>query len=205
MALKRNFNDDEKIGLTQQEIDIGEKYLRQHKTAGAIAETESLGLFELFLIGQTFNEIHQQFPQYELGQIILTAALRKWGMDRNKMQTTLRDRVKAKVVKSVLEQVDFLTSMLSVATAEHVEQMREFILDPASNPAPNLRIKSIKEYKEVTETLAKIVQGATPSAKNNSTSPMFDALAPKKSKLIPPKDRNPEEIDLSSIDLDDEE
>jgi hypothetical protein len=205
MALKRNFNDEEKIGLTQQEIELGEKYLRKNKTAGAIDEVEALKLFEMYLIGQSFHEIHQQFPRYELAQIIMTAALRKWGIDRDRMQSTLRERVKSKVVKSVIEQVDFLTSMLSVATSEHIDQMRRYILDPDNNPAPNLRIKSIKEYKEVTDTLSKIVQGATPNAKNNNTSPMFDALAPKPKNLPKDKPKDEDEIDLSAITLDDEE
>lgn len=196
MALKRNFSEEEKIGLTQREIDIGEKYLRKHKTAGAINEIASLKLYELFLIGSSFHEIQQQFPQYTVEQIILTGALRKWGMDRDKMQGTLRDRVKAKVVKSVIEQVDFLTSMLSVATVEHVEEMRKFILD-SSAPKPNLRIKSIKDYKEITETLGKIVQGATPGAKANSSSPMFDALSPPQKSTNKKKDD--QAIDLDSL------
>jgi len=201
MALKRSFNDDEKIGLTQQEIEIGEKYLRKHKTAGAIDEVDSLKLYEMFLIGSSFNEIHHQFPQYELAQIVMTAAIRKWGKDRERMQGTLRDRVRAKVVKSVIEQVDFLTSMLSVANVEHIEQMRDYILN-SSSPKPNLRIKSIKEYKEVTETLGKIVQGATPNAKNNSMSPMFDALAPSApaaAKKLQNKKDDDDDIDLDAL------
>lgn len=199
MALKRNFNDDEKIGLSTQEIELGEKYLRKNKTAGAIDEVQSLKLYEMYLIGSSFNEIHNQFPQYELSQIIMTAAIRKWGSDRERMQSTLRDRVKAKVVKSVIEQVDFLTSMLGVASVEHIEQMRNFMLDPTS-PKPNLRIKSIKEYKEVTETLGKIVQGATPNAKNNAMSPMFDALAPQSSTpKIDKKKPDDDDIDLDSL------
>jgi len=175
MALKREFTTDEKTGLTQREIEVGEKYLRKHKTAAAIEEVASLKLYEMFLIGSSFHEIHDQFPQYEVGQIILTAAMRKWGMDRDKMQGTLRDRVRAKVVKSVIDQVDFLTSMLSVASTEHVKDMQKYIIDPNS-PKPALRIKSIKDYKEVADVLGKIVQGAAPNTKNNS--PMFDVLAP---------------------------
>jgi hypothetical protein len=199
MALKRNFNDEEKVGLSTREVEIGEKYLRKHKTAGAIEEIEALKLYEMFLIGSSFTEINHQFPQYELGQIIMTAALRKWGTDREKMQGTLRDRVRAKVVKSVIEQVDFLTSMLSVASAEHIEQMRDYILDSTS-PKPNLRIKSIKEYKEVTDTLSKIVQGATPNARNNSTSPMFDTLAPQPKKKVESKKKDDDgDIDLDAL------
>ncbi len=196
MALKRSFNDDEKIGLSVREVEIGEKYLRRNKTAGAIDEIESLKLYEMFLIGSSFHEIHQQFPSYDAGQIIMTAALRKWGIDRERMQGTLRDRVKAKVVKSVIEQVDFLTSMLSVANTEYIEQMRNYILDENA-PKPSLRIKSIKDYKEITDTLGKIVQGATPSAKNNNSSPMFDVLAPKQAKIE--KKEEDDDIDLDSL------
>ena len=63
MALKRQFSNEEKVGLTQQEIEIGEKYLRKHKTAGALNEVESLKVYELYMVGCSFNEIHQQFPQ----------------------------------------------------------------------------------------------------------------------------------------------
>ena len=198
MALKRNFNDDEKIGLSAREIEIGEKYLRKNKTAGAIEEVEALKLYEMYLIGSSFHEIHQQFTQYETGQIILTAALNKWGIDRDRMQGTLRDRVKAKVVKSVIEQVDFLTSMLSVANTEHMEQMRKYILEEDA-AKPSLRIKSIKDYKEITDTLGKIVAGATPSAKNNNASPMFDVLAPKATGKIDKKNNGDDDIDLDSL------
>lgn len=202
MALKRNLNDDEKVGLSQMEIELAEKYLRKHKTAGALNQIESIKIYEVYMIGCSFSEIHQQFPQYDMGKIILTAALQKWGLDREKMHSTLRDRVKAKVIKSVIEQTDFLTTILSVATAEHMKEMRDYIIDPNSSPKPKLRITSIKEYKEVTDTLAKIVQGATPSAKDNKHSPMFDVLAPKEVKTIEQqktKEETENEIDIDAL------
>lgn len=194
MALKRNLTDIERYCLTQQEIKLAEKYLRKHKTAGRIKEPESLKLLEMYLIGHTFIEIHQQFPQYEMGQIILTAALAGWPHDRDKMQHSLRDRVQAKVVKSVIEQVDFLTTLLSVNNAERMDAMRKYIADPDNNVKPNLTIESIKEYKEVVETLYKIIAGATPGSKSK-TSPLFNALAPKQA-----VDNNePKEISLDDI------
>lgn len=178
MALKRSFTDEEKYGLTEEEVKIGEKYLRKYKTAGAIPEVESMRLYEVFMVGCSFYEIHQQFPQYPIDKIILTAALRGWTRDRDKMMGSLRDRVQAKVVKSVIEQVDFLTTMLSVAGAEHMDAMRKYVLDPDNNPVPAIRVQNIKEYKEVVETLHKLVAGAT-GAKNAKSSAMFNALEPK--------------------------
>lgn len=188
MALKRHFSDEEKYGLAQEEIRLGEKYLRKNKTAGKIPEKEALKLYELFLIGHSFNELASQFPQYPVDRIILTAALSGWCMDRDNMQYTVKDRVQAKVVKSVIEQVDFLTVLLSVSNAEHIDAMRRYIIDPINNPKPDLRIETIKEYKEVVETLSKIIAGSTPGSRSN-TAPMFSALGGDRQqpeRLLPP-------------------
>ena len=204
MALKRHFTDEEKFGLTKEEIKIGEKYLRKHKTAGAIAEAESMKLYEMYMVGCSFYEIHQQYPQYPIDQIVLTAALRKWTHDRDRMMGSLRERVQAKVVKSVIEQVDFLTTMLSVTNAEHLNQMKQYILDPENNEKPDIRVQNIKEYKEVVETLYKLVAGSTSTGSKNKASPMFDALDPankaqKQIKGQASKDKEEEDGDPASI------
>lgn len=102
------------------------------------------------------------------------------------MQHTLQDRVRAKVVKSVLDQVDFLTSMMAVANAEHLESMIKYVQDPINNPKPAMRVNTIKEYKDVAETLYKIVAGATGGGvgKDKQKSPMFDALTASPPKFL---------------------
>ena len=196
MALKKYFTDKEKFGLTEEEIRIAEKYLRKYKTAGAVSEIESVKLYELFMIGCSFNDIHNQHPNYPVAKIILTAALRGWCRDREKMMGSLKDRVQAKVVKSVIDQVDFLTTMLSVTSAEHMESMRKYVLDPVNNPPPDIRIQSIKEYSQTVETLYKLVAGATST--NKKTSPMFDTLTPPKDQKQLPEPKHDED-DVASI------
>jgi uncharacterized protein with HEPN domain len=194
MALKKRLTEEERYGLSEEENKLAEKYLRKNKTAGALKELEAAKLFELYLLGESLSKIAQQFPQYSLGQIALTAALRGWAHDRDKMMHTLQDRVRAKVVKSVLEQVDFLTAMMSVTNAEHLEVMIKYCQDPINNPKPAMRVTNIKEYKDVAETLYKIVSGATPGSKANK-SPMFDALSPPQQK----KEEKPMEQDAASM------
>ena len=197
MALKRSFTDDEKFGLTEEEVKRGEKFLRKFKTAGAIEDVEAIGPYEMYMIGISFYEIHQQFQQFSVDQIILTAALRGWARDREKMMGSLRDRVQAKVVKSVIEQVDFLTAMLSVTNTEHLTEMRKYILDPENNPKPSIRVESIKEYKDVVDTLGKLVQGAAGDKKTKSSA-MFETLNPK-SKAIDAKKLDDDDDDIASI------
>lgn len=178
MALKKNLTEEEKYGLSEEEIKLATKYLRKHKTAGALPDLESAKLYEMYLLGDSIPKIAQQFPNYPVAQVALTAALRGWAKDRDKMQHTLQDRVRAKVVKSVLDQVDFLTSMMAVANAEHLEAMIKYVQDPINNPKPAMRVTNIKEYKDVAETLYKIVAGATSGGvgKGKEKSPMFEAL-----------------------------
>lgn len=184
MALKRNLNPDERFGLTEEEIKISERYLRKNKTAGAVPETESMKLYELFMLGYSFSDIQQQYPQYSIAQIILTAALRGWCKDREKMMGSLRDRIQAKVVKSVIEQVDFLTTMLSVTNVQHMDIMRKYIMDPANNPLPAIHVQNIKEYKEVADVLHKLVAGVS-SPSGSKKNAMMDAITstPKNNKL----------------------
>lgn len=167
MAFKTDLTEDEQYGLTEEEKKLATRYLRKHRTAGAIPDIEAAKIFEMYLIGTSFAELARQFPQYPYAQILLTAALKKWGKDRDNMMWSLKDRVKAKVVKSIIEQVDFLTSMLAVTNTEHLDAMRKYILDPANNPPPNLRIRQLKEYKETVETLQKLMTGV-PGAKASS-------------------------------------
>jgi hypothetical protein len=201
MALKKNLNNEEKYGLSEEEIKLATKYLRKHKTAGALNDLDAAKLYELYLLGDSIGKIAQQFPQYPIGQIALTAALRYWPKDRDKMLHTLQDRVRAKVVKSVLEQVDFLTAMMSVANAEHLEAMVKYIQDPVNAPKPNMRVTNIKEYKDVAETLYKIVAGATGSGtgKDKQKSPMFDALTSPKPKFLEKEECEEEELDINTL------
>jgi hypothetical protein len=200
MALKKNLTEDEKYGLSEEEIKLATKWLRKHKTAGALKDLEAAKLYEMYLLGDSLAKIAQQFPQYSIGQIALTASLRGWARDRDKMMHTLQDRVRARVVRSVLEQVDFLTAILSVSNAEHMESMMKYIQDPVQNPKPSLRVSSIKEYKDVVETLQKIVAGATSAPKKEQRSPLLDALAPPQNKNAI-QQAAPQEDDVSIEDV----
>ena len=199
MALKKNLSEEEKYGLSEEEIKLATKYLRKNKTAGALTDLDAAKLYEMYLLGDSISNIAQQFPQYPIGQIALTAALRGWVKDRDRMMHTLQDRVRAKVVKSVLDQVDFLTQMMAVANAEHLEAMIKYVQDPLNNPKPPLRVTNIKEYKDVAETLYKIVAGATGGGvgKDKQKSPMFDALTAKPQGQLD----EPEEDDLDITKL----
>lgn len=203
MALKKKLTEEEKYGLSEEEVKLAERHLRKNRTAGALKDLEAAKLFELYLLGESLSKLAATFPQYSIGQICLTAALRKWAHDRDKMMHTLQDRVQAKVVKSVLDQVDFLTAMLSVSSAEHLDSMNKYVQDPVSNPKPELRIESIKEYKEVAETLYKIVAGVgSNDANDKKRSPLMGALSPSSAnRRIESRSKHDADEEISILDM----
>jgi len=167
MALKRHLNDDEKIGLSPEEIKLAEKWLRKHKTAGAIQDPEAMKIYDMLLLGSTVMEIHTSFPQWPIGQIALTIALRKWMKEREKIVSSVRDTATVRLAKSVVDSVNFLTSMLAVANTEHLLQMQQYVRDPENAPKPDLRIQTLKEYKEILDSLQKLVMGSGASGKSS--------------------------------------
>jgi hypothetical protein len=159
MALKRYLNDDEKFGLNGEEIKLAEKWLKKYKTAGAIQDPEAMKIYEMLLLGSTVMEVHATFPQWPIGQIALTIALRKWMTEREKMVNSVSSTATARMAKSVVDSVNFLTSMLAVANTEHLMEMNKYIKDPQNEPKPSLRIGTLKEYKEILDSLQKLVVG----------------------------------------------
>lgn len=188
--LKKRLNSDERYGLNFDQVREAEKYLRQYKTAGAMSKQEALPLYELFLLGYSIEDLNRRFPQYPIGKIALTAALNGWTKDREKLASSVYDRIRARIVKSTVEQVEFLTDMVSVSTAENMEEMRKYLLDPSKTPPPQMRIKSLKEYQQVIEMLAKVADSvrvlATPSPSDDQ--PKLTAKSSKSKTLPKPED-----------------
>jgi hypothetical protein len=77
--------------------------------------------------------------------------------------------------------------------------MIKYVQDPLNNPKPPMRVTNIKEYKDVAETLYKIVAGATGGGvgKDKQKSPMFEALtAPQNRQVI---EEAEEDFDITSL------
>lgn len=169
--LKKRLSAEEKYGLTGDQIVEAEKYLRQYKTAGAINKQEAIPIYEMYLLGYSFDELAAKFPKYSRSKITLTAALHGWAKDRDKLASSIYDRIKTRIVRSTVEQVEFLTDMISVSSVENSEEMRKYLEDPKKNPLPAMRIKSFKEYQQVIEMLSKVTESvrsfSNASAKEN--------------------------------------
>jgi hypothetical protein len=185
MPVKLKLNEDEQYGLSSRDKNRAEEYLKKYHLKSVIRPPESLKLYELYMIGYTFSEIHSQYPDYELDRIILTAAICEWPKDRDNMLFTLRDKIQAKVMKSLVDQVEFLTTMVTVANIEHLEQMRRYIINPTPQNEPSIKINSIKDYKDTIDILGKITTSTPHTAAGENNTPLYGNI--KKTKAFPTK------------------
>jgi hypothetical protein len=160
MTAKRQLQEHERYGLTAQEVQIAEKYLRKNGLKGQIRDPDWTPLYDLYMAGYSFFEVSQEFPEFEYAQIILTAAVRKWYYDRQRISQSLQDRVRTKVHKSLLDQVNLITTVMTAMNKKHLKELNEFIIDPDNAPTPDILPKSMKEYKDVVEQLGKLVSAA---------------------------------------------
>jgi mannose/fructose-specific phosphotransferase system component IIA len=202
--LKKRLNAEERYGLNFDQVREAEKYLRQHKTAGAMGKQEAMPIYELFLLGYSLEDLSRKFPQYSLGKITLTAALNGWVKDREKLANSIYDRIRARIVKSTVEQVEFLTDMVSVSTTENMEEMRKYLQDPSKAPPPQMRIKSLKEYQQVIEMLAKVADSVRAlSIPAEADQPKL--LSKNKPKALPKPEQADESILLAQLVQDPED
>lgn len=188
-------NVEESYGLSFEEIKEAERYLRDHKTIGVMNKTEAMPMYELFLLGYPFNEIYQKFPQIPMGKLLLTAARDNWVKDRERLAVSVADRIKARIFRSTVEQVEFLTDMVSVATNESTEEMRKYIQDPKNNPVPNMRIKNIKEYQQVLEMITSVAESIKVMAEPQERKPI--QVKATRQKLV--SDKTEEQVLLAEL------
>ena len=203
--LKKKLNATERYGLTHDEVKAAENYLRFHKTQGTLNDQDAIPLYEMYLLGYSFEEIQKNYAQYPLGRIILTASLNSWTKDREKLAGSIMDRIKSRIVRSTVEQVEYLSNMLAVANMESKDEVEKYLADPKSNPAPSMRIKSFKEYKDVVETLAKVTDFIKSTAMNSPEEkdpPKNIGGRPKRETLPKPSDRTDEALILEALTKD---
>jgi hypothetical protein len=177
--LKKKLTLEERQGLDNSLVSIAEKYLQVHGN-NPLSDLEAAPLLEAFLVGYSIQEVVDRYPHVEPSKLIYTAAVKGWHKKRQEVAASIYDRVRAKLVRSVVEQVDYMTDMLSVVSTESKAQVAAYLADPLNNPPPNNRIRSMKEYKDAIDSLMKLTERV--SALGHSRDQVIDSSKKKPSK-----------------------
>lgn len=156
--MAKKLKAEERYGLTNDQILAAQRFLKRGDGTGPIPQQESVPLYEMFMLDYSLEDIAAKFPQFNYDRVVYTAAVGNWIKDRERLASTIHDRIKARVVRSTVEQVEFLTDMIAVSSKETAEEVRKYLQNPNTNPPPQMRIKSFKDYQQVVEMLLKVTE-----------------------------------------------
>lgn len=195
---RKKLNNNQSYGLTADHVKEAEKFLNSKNAPGPLNPQEAVPLYEMFIIGYSFEEIQKHYSQFPLGRIIVTAASNNWIKDRETLANSIYDRVRARLIKSTVEQVEFLTDLISVSATESSEEVRKYLVDPANNKKPEMRIESLKDYKQVVDMLASIASSMKNSVPPKPTEELGKRQIPAK-KVKEIKQQDDESVILAEL------
>ena len=167
----RRIKEEEKYGLNEIEIQIAQKQLAYNGVGRSLlSEKEAAKCFEMFILGYNFIEISEQIG-VEYPKLIFTASYNKWCKRREDNVEQFKDRIKIKMAKTIVDQVDYISMLFEVNNLENMKAMKGYLKDPDNSPLPNMRITSFKDYKDLIEMINKMYTSAA-----NMTSKTADML-----------------------------
>jgi hypothetical protein len=115
--------------------------------------------YELFLHGQTCEQIQGMLPHLPLGQIIQARIVHNWDQNRCDYVQQLLDQSAQQLQKTATESLQFLTLLLTAAHQEHGEAIKQYLLSGNSEDLGDFRIKNLKSYQQTLEILLKLTGG----------------------------------------------
>jgi len=119
-----------------------------------ISPTISSQMYNLFLEGYTCAIIAKLNKGFSEGDVLYCRQKFKWDDQRDEYALQLTNQVQQKVIKQKLESIEYLTNILSVIHKAERDTTLKFLQTGNTDDLPN--IGSLKTYKDVIETLAKI-------------------------------------------------
>jgi hypothetical protein len=166
---KKKLSSEEREGLDSSLIRKIEIFYQTHGDS-PYPSHEVASALEAFLIGYSLQEVADRYPNFNFEKLAYTAAVNRWHLKRQEIVSSIYDRVKAKLVRSVVEQVDYMTDMLAVASTEARGSMSAYLKDPVNTPPPANRIRSLKEYKSAIDSLTQLTEYVSKLGPSRSSS-----------------------------------
>jgi len=137
---------------TSKELEVLKEY--EEQGVRPIAASLSSQMFNLFLEGYSCAEIAKINKGISEGDILYSRKKYNWDEERDNYLIQLQNQVTQKILKQKMESVEFLTNALSVIHKEHKDVMLKFLQTGNIDDLP--KIGSLRAYKEIVETIAKI-------------------------------------------------
>jgi len=134
-----------KDGYTKEEANALVTY-RERGLPG-VSKLRADAFESLYIMGYTCKDIHDQFPEYELGLIVYARQKFKWDEKRANYQANLAAQVIQAAALAKAESVRFLYDVLSAVHAKNRNEIMRYLANPDKEKAPDFLPKSLGGYQ----------------------------------------------------------
>jgi hypothetical protein len=141
--------------LDKRELDAYQYTLK--KKQPDISPDKAEEFFQLYLHGQTCQDIQRGYGGFSYGQIVACKVKYEWDARREQHRAHLVTEVPAHAQQVHLETVDFLADMLSVTQQKIRDGIRKYQVSKNPDDLKDLPLpKSMKDLQALTELLMKM-------------------------------------------------
>jgi hypothetical protein len=139
--------------LTEKERNTLEAY--DQKGGSRIAPATQAQFYGLFLSGKSCEDIAELNKGFPLGAILKARVEGEWDKRLDEYRSRLFSDVHVRLAQVETESLMFLTDMLSAAHKQQGVRIQKYLQTGDDSELGELKIGSIKQYKEVLELLLK--------------------------------------------------
>lgn len=158
--------------LSTRERTAYDKYHLSHEKQ-PLGLDVALGMYELYLNGHSFEEIQKvnkrKGSTFELGQIVDAGIRYEWAARRRDHQQDLFDSIALKVRQTQVESVSFTADLISAAHKQYGERLKSYLQSGDENDLGDLKIQSMKMYREAVDMLMKLTGQEAEKSKAGGT------------------------------------
>ena len=138
-------------GLTEEEC----KQLTKYNEAGrpGVAKLKVDALQALYNVGFTCQEIHEQFPEYPYGSILLCRVQQDWDNKRSLYRKGLENEMISTIKNARLESVKMVADIISATNIHWKQELMRYLANPDKEKAPDFLPKTMSQYGSLASLL----------------------------------------------------
>jgi len=120
-----------------------------------LSPTLQAAMFELYLKGNTIDQVHRLNKNIRLGSIVRAAVEGDWYNRRNLYVQGILDGIRLKVQQTLAEGTDFLSDFLAAFHKLYGEKFKLYLQTGDESVLGDLKPTSIQQYRLVLDTMLK--------------------------------------------------
>jgi hypothetical protein len=138
--------------LTKKELTELEKY----RNKPGLAITIQAQFFELFVNGNSCEEIHRLNSNFPFGAIVRARIEGLWDQRKDDMLASALDAVRARVEQTQVAAVHFNADLLAAAHKQFGDRLKKYMQTGDENVLGDVKIETLKQYRDAIEMWLKV-------------------------------------------------